>query len=88
MIDKKGLMTDNKPAMLQIWGADTKDRFSEMLYGTNEITNADWVKHEIRFTPTINCDYIFIKPCYTTESEAYNGNILLDNLSRIELIGE
>lgn len=79
-------MTDNKPVVMQIWGMNTQDKFSELLYATDSITNTEWKKYDIRFISTIDCDHILIKPIYTTEKEVYNGNILLDNLSKIEFI--
>lgn len=86
MVLRKGLMTDNKPVVMQIWGMNTQDKFSELLYATDSITNTEWKKYDIRFISTIDCDLILIKPIYTTEKEVYNGNILLDNLSKIEFI--
>jgi hypothetical protein len=88
LIDNKGLITENKPAFLQIWVLNLQDGLSELLYSTSEVTNAQWEKQEIAFSPMLDYDHIQFKPCYAQEGEVYNGNILLDNLSAIEYIGE
>ncbi|NJK83345.1 MAG: hypothetical protein HC912_05520 [Saprospiraceae bacterium] len=58
-----------------------------MLGETKEIINTRWLKREFKFEPKVDIYYITLEAFYKTPVLfPYNGNVLLDNASSIQLI--
>ena len=76
-----------RPAVVRIWGGtDYCDR-SELLGETQPIVNTDWRQFTFKFKPTQSYYYFMIEAFYKTPTLfPYNGNVLLDYASTINVI--
>ncbi|MEY4902365.1 MAG: hypothetical protein RLZZ292_180 [Bacteroidota bacterium] len=69
-----------KPAVLRIWAGDKK----QLLATSPAIKNMEWEKFLFEFVPNADYPYITFEAYYELPIQfAYNGNILMDNLSPI-----
>jgi hypothetical protein len=71
--------------VLQIIGTNTKNKQSELLAETTPVEHTGWKNYRFQLRPQSgDYDYLQLKVFYVVGSnEAYNGNILIDNLSPI-----
>ena len=75
------------PAILRVWGGNGACDKAELLAETPEIIDALWMKYGIVFSPSKAYTYITLETYYTVPVlSPYNGNLLLDNCSPIELL--
>ena len=73
-----------KPIKIRIYGGNSYCQKAELLGETPLVKNTNWKKYNLRFEPTTNHRFILIQAFYKTPSLlAYNGNVLVDNLSDI-----
>lgn len=72
------------PTVLKIWGGYGICNEKELLYESPPIDHKEWQKYEILLKPIRDCNSITFSAYYVQNTEiAYNGNILLDNISDI-----
>ena len=71
--------------MLQVIGINTQNRQSELLAETTPVGHTDWKNYRFKLQPQMDdYDYLQLKVFYVVGTNtAYNGNILIDNLSPI-----
>lgn len=73
-----------RPAVFKIWGGNSFCQKSELLGESPAVTNTEWKQYKFLFQPKKSHKYITIEAFYKTPIlEAYNGHILVDNLSDI-----
>jgi len=73
-----------KPIKIRIYGGNSYCQKAELLGETPLVKNTNWKEYKLRFEPTTNHRFILIQAFYKTPSLlAYNGNVLVDNLSDI-----
>ncbi len=79
----------DKPVYLKVWGAKEENKEAKLLYVSDSvISNRDWLLYEIKFKPMENVEYIIFEAALSKKKQhlyqlAFNGNIMLDNLSPI-----
>jgi len=72
------------PAVFLIWGGTEFCDKSELLAESAPIDHAEWKNYSFEFWPSSDYKYITLEAFYKTPvPEAYNGHILIDNLSPI-----
>lgn len=77
----------DRPVKVRVWGGNGFCDRSELLDETPLISNADWKQYNLRFEPKKNFTFIIIEAFYKTPTLVpYNGNVLVDDASLIELI--
>ena len=81
---------ESYPIALQIWGGSDDCNRGQLLGKSLPVNNFNWQENSFIFKPTATWDYILIEAFYyfpsnITEDEkvAYNGHILVDDLSPI-----
>ncbi|MEO6189969.1 MAG: hypothetical protein ABIO44_06025 [Saprospiraceae bacterium] len=75
------------PTILRIWGGNSYCHNLEFLAESNIVKETEWTLYEFNFAPKNDLQYLHLEAFYDpTESNPYNGNILLDNASDIKLI--
>jgi hypothetical protein len=72
----------SKPCVLRIWASDSLCTRKELLALTHPIHNTKWIKYSFTFAPQQNWHCIKFE-AYFGDKKAYNGNLLIDNLSDI-----
>jgi hypothetical protein len=77
------------PVKLRFYGGNDDCARQELLYETPMIMNKDWLTFRITLRPKkANYNYLLMEAYYQTPLIfPYNGNILIDNLSPIQIIG-
>ncbi len=81
---KKEVENFIKPVVFQIWGGDEFCEEKQLLAQSQPVENNDWELTELNFSPNENFKSITIVAFYADGSpEAYNGNLLVDNMSPI-----
>lgn len=74
----------NMPLVLRIWGGSYLQPFGQLLATTQAVYSLSWQKMEVEFMPLQAVDYIVLEAYYAPEYRlAYNGSLMLDNLSPI-----
>lgn len=77
----------NIPAVLRIWAGNISCGRSELLAESPPIDNVDWKRYDFRLKPKSNYNYIMFEAFFKTPVLfPYNGNILLDHASSIQLV--
>lgn len=72
------------PAIVRVWGVKNKCETLELLYESQPINQVEWKKLDIELTPKMDHDRILIEAFYDKMiTDPYNGNVLLDGLSKI-----
>lgn len=70
------------PANLRIWAAfDTCERY-DILYVSPPIDNEEWQTYEVVIQPKSDIKYITLQAYFVDDSKPYNGNIIVDNISK------
>ena len=76
------------PLRLRIWGGTKDNPNAELLAVSPSVVSTDWRKFDFVLQPLEDdYDWITLEAWYVSDfGEPYNGNILLDNLSAIEMM--
>jgi len=78
------LVNASKPVILRLWGGTYEDPFAELLTETKPVDNLEWSEQVFSFIPKQSVSYLTLEAYYDRGSAyAYNGNVLIDNLSPI-----
>jgi len=81
--DKKPGNMD-QPVIVRIWGGSGYCGKNELLAESDLIKNTIWKKYKFRFEPKEKIGFIMIEAYFKIPTVfAYNGNVLIDNLSDI-----
>lgn len=75
----------NKPLKIRIWGSTNKCDKDQLLYESPLIEHSFWKKYIAEFTAEQAIRYIIIEAFHREQRFSYSGNILIDNLSPIQL---
>jgi len=74
----------DRPAVLLIWGGNSFCDKAELLGESPAVSNIEWKQYHFLFQPQQTYKYITFEAFYKTPIlEAYNGHVLLDDLSDI-----
>lgn len=81
---KGGMVPFNAPAVLTIWGVNTKTNQQELLATSNVVNQTQWMVYNFDLKPA-KADYDMIKlvAAYAPGFEKQNGNLMIDNCSPI-----
>lgn len=88
-LTQEGKQVDYKnPLRLRIWGGLKENPNAELLAESPSVVSTDWRKFDFVLRPLDgDYDWITLEAWYVSDfGEPYNGNILLDNLSAIEML--
>jgi len=75
----------NKPLHLKIWISDSKGKRQQLIYKSKKISNQEWEKHSVEFTPNEESNYIIFDAFINKEPTNYKGNILIDNITFVSM---
>lgn len=75
----------NQPLKLRIWGSTNKCEKSQLLFESPLVEHTFWKKYVLEFTAEQAIRYIIIEAYHSDGKFSYTGNILIDNLSPIQL---
>jgi hypothetical protein len=80
----------DKPLRLAIWGGNAENHKAELLGITAPVSSKKWKKYFFVLKPSkADCTYLTLEADFAIEIGVfYNGNILLDNCSPIEIINK
>ena len=70
----------NNPTKFRIWGANGCNKV-QLLATSVTITHPDWRKYTFFFFAEKDFTHIILEPTYETPNAAYDGNILIDDIS-------
>ena len=77
----------NIPAVLRIWAGNISCGRSELLAESPPVDNFEWKRYDFRLKPKSNYNYIMFEAFFKTPVLfPYNGNILLDHASSLQLV--
>lgn len=78
----------NKPVVLQVYGGKNCTN-AKLLISTAPIQHTNWAKYVFVFDVEEEIDFLLIEANYDDlESFPYDGNILIDNISGIDIISK
>ena len=78
----------NNPTILRVWGSNSAMSDIELLAESPVVDNRKWKKFDFVFYPKKKWDHIFFEVYYVPgTSTPYNGNLLMDNLSKLKVCG-
>lgn len=78
------LQNFNKPCSFIIWGGMKGCTGTQILVDSGPVKNSEWMKYEFIFKPQQDFEWITIEAYFTEPvTTAYNGHVLVDNLSPI-----
>lgn len=73
-----------RPAVFFVWGGNNFCDKAELLGESPPVSNTDWMRYDFVLKPKRDYRFITIEAFYKTPIlEAYNGHVLVDNLSDI-----
>ena len=76
-----------EPAVLRIWGGNGVCTIREFLTESTEVKNKEWEPYEFEFRPKKDLNYLILEVFYKTPVKSpYNGHILVDNASPIQMV--
>jgi len=74
----------NLPIRLRVWAGAKSCAKDQLLWESDLIYNQQWEKHEVRFLPKNNYQYLIIEAYFAPGIFIkYRGNVLLDHISDI-----
>ena len=77
----------NQPAVIRIYGGNGYCQKKQLLDETGVIRHTKWKKYSFKFEPNSRMNFLLIEAFYKTPTLLpYNGNVLVDHLSNIELV--
>lgn len=75
-----------KPVKIQVYGfASSNDATNSLLAESPVIDHSDWVNHKLRWTCNGRFEYIYLVATCIGD-QAYNGNVLMDQVSDIRVL--
>lgn len=75
------------PAVLRVWGGAGACSSNQLLGESDPVKHEDWRRYTFEFEPNLTVRSITLEAFYKTPVlDPYNGNLLLDNLSAIEVV--
>lgn len=74
------------PIRLLLWGGKKFCQAGQLLATTDLIKNKDWQPYELVFTPKVEITHIAFQAYYLNPMVAYNGHLLMDFASPIEVV--
>lgn len=74
----------NQPIRLRIWGGAGKCGKDQLLWESDWIKHTAWETYNVEFTLQRPVRYLILEAFYSEKPFSYRGNILIDNLSRIQ----
>ncbi|MEM0991464.1 MAG: hypothetical protein AAF847_00545 [Bacteroidota bacterium] len=74
----------NNPIKVRVWASKKRGERGQLIAKTDFIENLDWETHNFTFTAEQNYYYIMIEAYYKDKRFSHQGNILIDNFSRIK----
>ncbi len=72
-----------RAAVLRVFGSNRSCGNLELLDETEPVKSHQWRTYNLRLEPARNYTYILLQVFYKTSPFEYNGNMLLDNVSKI-----
>lgn len=76
----------NNPVKLRVWGGQTRCSRGQLLWQSDLIEHTYWKTYEFDFKPNATFNYIIIEAYFPDDNPTpYRGNILLDNMSAVEV---
>ncbi len=76
----------NKPVKLKIWAGKSRCSRGQLLWESNDIDHVDWRTYEFEFYPKGIYNYIIFEAYFPGDRVVpYKGNILIDNVSQIDV---
>ncbi len=76
----------NKPIRLRIWGGTSYCSKKQKLAETSTVKHTNWKDYTFKLSPKGTYNYIFIEAFFEPSLFPYNGNILVDNCSSLEIM--
>ncbi len=74
------------PIRLLLWGGKKFCQAGQLLALTDLVKNKDWQAYELVFTPKIEITHLAFQAYYLNPMVAYNGHLLMDFVSPIEVV--
>lgn len=74
------------PIHLLLWGGKKFCQAGQLLALTDLIKNKDWQSYELVFTPKVEITHLVFQAYYVNPMVAYNGHLLMDFISPIEVV--
>jgi len=85
--DKKLKFNYTSPTVLRIWGGTNYCDTKELLAESEAVTHSEWKTYHFKLQPKFKYKYLVFEAFYKTPTlVAYNGHILIDNISDITTI--
>ncbi|MFT5383052.1 MAG: hypothetical protein ACI8VT_001575 [Saprospiraceae bacterium] len=76
----------NKSVKLRVWAGKTRCSRGQLLWESKVIDHSYWETYEFFFEPKATFNYIIIEAYFPDDNPIpYKGNILIDNISDIEI---
>lgn len=75
------------PAVLRIWGGNEFCDRVALLSISQPVDNSIWKQNDFEFKSPMDFTYITLEAYYSPGKEAYNGHVMVDNLSPIVEVG-
>ncbi|NNE27013.1 MAG: hypothetical protein HKN09_09240 [Saprospiraceae bacterium] len=75
----------NKPLYLRIWISNKHRQKQQLIFKSPLIESLDWQYFNFEFTPENEMQYIILEAFISEERPFYKGNILIDNMSFIQI---
>lgn len=76
----------NKPIRLRVWGSKTRCSRDQLLWKSEIIEHSDWETYELEFRTNGTFNYIIFEAYYPgNHNKPLKGNVLLDNVSEIDI---
>jgi len=76
----------NKPIRLRIWGGTSYCSKKQKLAETATVKHSKWKDYTFKLSPKKSYNYIYIEAFFEPSLFPYNGNILVDNCSNLEVM--
>jgi len=74
------------PIRLLLWGGKKFCQAGQLLALTDLVKNKDWQRYELVFTPKVEITHLAFQAYYLNPMVAYNGHLLMDFVSPIEVV--
>ena len=74
------------PVALYIWGGFTNCERSELLARSPSIISSGWKPYTFSFRPEKGYTHLLIEAYFSIQATPYNGNVLVDHASSLELV--
>ncbi|HMQ48486.1 MAG TPA: hypothetical protein PKA00_13760 [Saprospiraceae bacterium] len=86
-VNEKGIPTSfTDPVQLYIWAGNSNCEKTVLLGMTEAIENTEWQKVTFDFQVPVPCQDIFLEANFVEDDWAYPGNVLVDDISPIQVV--